>query len=104
MSAASGPSAHRGPYTIADLEAMPEDGQRYELIEEHCSCRGLVRRYISSSPGGCAAGSTRPRRLGWLAGPGGYEQRGVAVGDEELLVTEPFEVRIVPAELIRRRG
>src|SRR5262249_34303095 len=24
---------HHGPYTIADLEAMPDDGQRYELID-----------------------------------------------------------------------
>jgi Uma2 family endonuclease len=41
----------------------------------------------------------------WFArsASGGYEQRGVATGDEELRVTEPFEVRVVPAALVRRR-
>ena len=33
-----------------------------------------------------------------------YEQRGIATGDEELLVTEPFTARIVPAELVRLRA
>jgi Uma2 family endonuclease len=39
-----------------------------------------------------------------LSASGGYDQRGVATGDEELRVTEPFEVRVVPAELVRRRS
>jgi Uma2 family endonuclease len=39
-----------------------------------------------------------------LSTSGSYERRGVAAGDEELRVTEPFEVRIVPAELVRLRG
>ncbi len=33
MSSASVLAVHPGPYTIFDLEAMPEDGQRYELID-----------------------------------------------------------------------
>lgn len=33
MSTASVLVVHRGPYSLADLEAMPEDGQRYELID-----------------------------------------------------------------------
>jgi Uma2 family endonuclease len=33
MSTASVLSVHPGPYTFSDLEAMPEDGQRYELID-----------------------------------------------------------------------
>jgi len=37
-----------------------------------------------------------------LSGPGGYQRRQVTAGDAELLVTEPLEVRIVPAELVRR--
>jgi hypothetical protein len=31
-----------------------------------------------------------------------YEQRGMATGEEELQVTEPFKARIVPAELVRQ--
>jgi Uma2 family endonuclease len=33
MSTASVLSVHPGPYTLSDLEAMPDDGQRYELID-----------------------------------------------------------------------
>lgn len=33
MSTASVLSVHPGPYALSDLEAMPEDGQRYELID-----------------------------------------------------------------------
>jgi Uma2 family endonuclease len=33
MSTASVLTVRPGPYTVADLEAMPEDGQRYELID-----------------------------------------------------------------------
>src|SRR5262249_17454242 len=38
-----------------------------------------------------------------LSGPGGYQRRRVAAGDAELRVTvKLFEMRIVPAELVRR--
>ena len=189
MPAASVPSAHRGPYTIADLEAMPDDGQRYELIDGalhvtppptllHQRVAGRLCTLLdaAAAPGLEAVGAINVRcgpdtvlvpdvvvllssvvdepdcavtaghvalvaevasafsvrmdrvwkphlyadagipayllvelegsTVTWfaMAGPGGYERRGVAVGDEELLVTEPFEVRIVPAELIRRRA
>jgi Uma2 family endonuclease len=45
-------------------------------------------------------------RVSWfaLSASGGYELRGVASGDEVLRVTEPFEVSIVSADLVRPKG
>jgi Uma2 family endonuclease len=35
---------------------------------------------------------------------GTYQQRGIATGDQELQMTEPFKARIVPAELVRQHS
>ncbi|WP_018653513.1 Uma2 family endonuclease [Actinomadura flavalba] len=35
MSVTSGYSPEHGPYTIADLDALPEEGKRYELVHGH---------------------------------------------------------------------
>jgi Uma2 family endonuclease len=181
---------HHGPYTIEDLEAMPDDGQRYELIDGalHVSpspaslhqrvtkrlCTlldaaspvelealpaavdvqtgkhsvlepdvvvlrsavveslyrvidsrdvALVAEVVSPSsvwmdrlvkPRLYASGGipayllveTDEPRVSWfgLSASGGYELRGVASGDEVLRVTEPFDVSIVPADLVRAKG
>src|SRR5262249_8708271 len=189
MSGAASLGGHPGPYTPADLAAMPDDGQRYELIDGalvvswsrtalHQRAGGglgilldpgavsgqggvgsigvrcgpatvlvpdvvVLPPSVVDEPAGVvvaehvtlvaeiASPSTiridrvlKPRlyadagipayllvelegpTVTWfgLSASGGYEQRGVATGEEELRVTEPFEVRIVPGELVRRRA
>jgi Uma2 family endonuclease len=181
---------HHDPYTIADLEAMPDDGQRYELIDGalhvspspthlHQRIAGRLRTLLDTAapadleavealgvrcgedtvlvpdvvvrsvaePGSVAKAVAdawevalvvevvspssgrmdrvlKPRlyadaripayllvdavqsTVTWfgLSASGGYELRGVASGDEVLRVTEPFEVSIVPADLVRPKG
>ena len=45
-------------------------------------------------------------RVTWfgLAGLGAYEVRGVAIGDERLVLAEPVAVEIVPSRLLRAWG
>jgi Uma2 family endonuclease len=182
----SAPSAPGGAYTRADLEALPDDGLRYELIDgallttpgssplhqrvagrlvdglTHglprqleaaqrvyvgCGTDTVLRPDVVVFPGAlverpewvlpaarvplvaevASAGSLRvdsvlrrrlyadagiahyllvelaEPRITWfgLGGSGAYEVRGVASGDQTLLLSEPVPVEIVPAALLR---
>jgi Uma2 family endonuclease len=189
MTGASVLAVHPGPYTLLDLEAMPEDGQRYELIDGglhvtpaptplHQVAAGRLRTLLVSvappeweaveavdvqcgkdtvlqpdvvalraaavfgsdrvvdaadvalvveivSPSSARMDRVLKPQLYADAGiptyllvdlkepivtwfgrsdAGGYTILGSATGTEPLRLTEPFEVEIVPADLVRRRG
>jgi Uma2 family endonuclease len=179
---------HAGPYTLADLEAMPDDRQRYELIDGalhvsaapaplHQRAAGRLRSLlVAAAPPDLEAVGTidvrcgpdtalepdvvvvssavveehdgivpaehvamaveimspSSRRIDRLLKPqlytdagiptyllvelkpptatwyrwtdlGAYTVAGSATGTEPLRLTEPFEVEIVPEDLVRRR-
>jgi len=191
MSTDAEPEPHHGPYKPADLAAMPDDGQRYELIDgalivswsriplHQLAAGRLCNLLNAAAPSGLAAVCSIDVRCGpntvlvpdvvvlpssvvddpdhvvtaddvalvaeiawpsaaridwwlkrrlyadvwipayllvelevpnitWFAPPASgiyaYEQHGKATGDQELQVTGPFEIRIVPAELVRLPG
>jgi Uma2 family endonuclease len=189
MSSDAVPVPHHGPYTPADLAAMPDDGQRYEMIDgallvswshtllhqraagrlcsllNEAGASGLEavctievqcgpdtvlvpdvvmllssvvdepdcvvvadhvalvaeiaspstvrmdrvlrpRLYADAGIPACLLVELEGPTVTWFApsASGGYEQRGVATGHEQLQVSGPFEVRIVPAELVRRQA
>ena len=96
------------PFTVADLEAMPDDGNRYELID------GML--IVSPAPSwghqemGFAAGialrnacprdPTEPGSLtAYELTDRGYRRLAHVVGDDAFDAELPFPVRIVPARL-----
>ncbi len=113
------------PFTVADLEAMPDDGNRYELID------GVL--IVSPAPAPLMVGEVLSRstalhdrntkrahyeRMGvqtyWLLDPdepgaltvfdldgdGRYEHVAHVVGDEAHEARVPFPVTVVPARLL----
>jgi Uma2 family endonuclease len=94
MSTASVVSEHKGPYTVSDLLAMSEDGQRYQLIDG-----GL---YVTPAAGGMHQRATR--RLGEFLNAAGRQHEletldSVAVDCGGDTVLEPDGV-MLPAKVI----
>jgi Uma2 family endonuclease len=100
------------PLTVDDLETMPDDGHRYELIDGVLVdvLSPSTRRYDLGSKGLAYAGYGVPAY--WVVdpeppvtllvfGPRGDAYREVArvEGEEAYRATLPFEVTIVPARL-----
>jgi Uma2 family endonuclease len=86
------PAPHRGPWTEHDLHTLPEDGQRYELLEGH-----LV---VSPSPGSLhqwVAGKIY-RILSDAASPhlGAVEAVGVRIPGDSFMVPDVLVAHKVP--------
>jgi hypothetical protein len=81
---------HGRPFTVDDLEAMPDDGNRYELIDERIG----APYYWILDPAGDGA------LTAFANEGGGYAQVARVTGDESFVAREPFEVTIVPARLL----
>ena len=54
---------HGRPFTVDDLEGMPDDGNRYELIDGMLlvtpAPAGRIRRWVLSSSSSCACVARR---------------------------------------------
>ncbi len=108
-----------GPFTWADLEAMPDDGRRYELID-----RGLLHAPLLAvevlSPGnrGTDLVSERDRYESsgcpsyWIIDPdipsllalelrdGRYVEAAAVKADEPFHATSPYPVTFTPSALV----
>lgn len=73
MTVVTSPSDVAHPFTVADLEGMPDDGRRYELIDGEL--------LVSPAPG--------------------WPHQEAAYTLYTRTATHPFPVRIVPADLVR---
>lgn len=71
------------PFTFADLDAIPDDGRRWELI-----AGSLV---VSPAPFGAH-----------LSGRGEYTERVTVIGDGRFTTDYPFPLSVTPAELAWR--
>jgi Uma2 family endonuclease len=109
------------PFTAADLEAMPDDGNRYaDLRPKHLPVAPLlVVETLSRSTASMDRTTERAHyaRMGvrsyWLVDPtepgsrtvfslrdGEYAEIAHVVGDEEFVAVEPFPGTVVPARLL----
>jgi len=115
--------------TREDLDAMPDDGNRYELIEGEIVGAPSSRSRHQYAAVEVLSPATRRRDLGqkkriyeqsgvaaywvvdvesdeialtaWELRDGAYVAVAAIAGDEEWTATAPFEVTVVPSRLIR---
>ncbi len=108
----------RGPFTRADLEAMPDDGRRYEIIDGLLVAsaefgRRLVDLNVKKArferavtPSFWVVDPVAPpdeaRLIAWeLAANDEYQQVAEVRGESEFHAVRPFPVTVVPAILVR---
>lgn len=92
MAMAAQPVAHGGPFTRADLDQLPDDGRRYEIVD------GVL---IMSASSGRLHQRAVGRLYRQLDTAGQYREVAAVGGDEAFAATVPFPVTVVPAELVR---
>ena|SRR5689334_14791655 len=79
------------PFTVAELDRMPDDGHRYELLDGVLVVSpGPVTRTKRWRPS-CSACSLRDGR---------YVEAARAGGGEPFQARRPFAVEVVPARLV----
>ncbi|QKT08752.1 Uma2 family endonuclease [Gordonia sp. X0973] len=83
-----------GPPVLAVEVLSPSTRSVDLLLKKDRLCRAECRHYWVVDPDG-------PSITAWVLRDGGYQVAGTASGDEELSLTEPFEVSIVPSLLVR---
>jgi hypothetical protein len=84
----------------------PIDCQRYELIDGALHMSAAPAPLHQRAPGRLRSlVELKPPTATWYRRTdlGAYTVAGSATGTEPLRLTEPFEVEIVPADLVRRR-
>jgi len=102
MAMATQPAARGGPFTRADLERMPDDGRRYEIIDGVLIVSAAPDRMHQRAVGRLSPSPEEARLVVWeLGGDGRCREVGKAVGDEAFTATAPFPVTVVPADLVR---
>jgi Uma2 family endonuclease len=110
-------------FTPRDLESMPDDGRRYELVDgtlpvtptpslrHQLVASRLTRRvgHVTLKHGryeaaGCptywVVDPDEPSLIAWELEDGRYVERGHVAGRESLTLTVPFTVCISPASLL----
>ena len=99
-----------GTFTLADLDGLPDDGMRYELVDgvllvtpAPLPIHLVLKRRLYEEAGVTSYWIFDPAKeeltVLELAG-GTYEQRAVVTGKEAFDAELPFPVRIVPADLV----
>jgi Uma2 family endonuclease len=105
------------PFTVADLEGMPDDGRRYELIDGELLVNPItptsrlrddhLKKAVYARLGSPSFWLVDPARdkpsltVFELAG-GAYREVACVAGDKAWTAAQPFPVRVVPADLVRR--
>jgi hypothetical protein len=97
--------------TVDDLDALPDDGHRYELVDgalivtpapskdHQRALRGLVTALLPVVPAGFEL-LWAPTDVRTSSRTNLHVESGHAEGDEPLVLERPFAVRIVPKELV----
>ncbi|MGH3937649.1 MAG: hypothetical protein ACRDTG_03295 [Pseudonocardiaceae bacterium] len=78
------------PFTVRNLEAMPDDGRRYELID------GML--LVTPVPGW--PHQEMALTLYMVLRTGRYQLTAKVSGEEISLASRPFPVRVCPARLL----
>jgi hypothetical protein len=92
--ASRGNVAH--PFTVSDLDEMPDDGRRYELIDGALPVSPALPCYwlVDPDPG-------NPSLTALELSGREYTEAGQVMGDQPWDPTRPFPVRVVPPDLVR---
>ena len=73
------------PFTVAELDRMPDDGHRYELLD------GVPSYWVVIPDAG------KPELIAFELRDGHYVETARAGGGEPFLARRPFAVEVVPA-------
>ena len=92
------------PFTIAELDRMPDDGRRYELLDGVLvvSPRPTTVHQVAAYRAAAALGAACPAEWQVVPEPGRgqYEQVAQVSGDEVFAAVRPFPVEVVPSRLV----
>jgi hypothetical protein len=75
------------PFTVSDLDRLPDDGRRYELF-------GVPFYWIVDPD------LLKPSITAYELREGKYATLGTATGRETLAIERPFRVEVIPATLL----
>ena len=78
------------PFTVAELDRMPDDGHRYELPDG-----ALVGSYWVVIPD-----RDKPELIVFELHAGRYEEAARVSGDEPFAAVRPFRIEVIPARLV----
>ena len=86
------------PLTVADLDAVPDDGHRYELVDGTL----IVTKRAAFESAGTASYCDGPTVVEWQRDEAAYVEVAAATGNEVFEVGEPYPVRLRPSDLLAR--
>lgn len=99
------------PFTVYDLDQMPDDGRRYELVDGILivSPAPSVAHQLVTMAVAVELEGARPKGVRVLPGPevivfelrdGRYEQVAHVAGDEPFAASKPFSAEVIPSRLV----
>lgn len=101
-----------GQWSLADLERLPDTGSRYEIVDGSLlvspppgvgHATDLITKRTEYARGGLPhywlVDAAEPALTVLRLERGSYRQHAVVRGGEPFVATEPFRLRIVPAQL-----